>query len=130
MRSLPDAVALRAVRPQSDVLAEYGTVPVVRAVGGLADSVEEFDPMRGTGTGFLFQKFEAGEMLAALRRALSIQRQPTLWTKVMRNGMAKDFSWSASAVEYERLYAIAREKVEKTGPPTLAGVREDLKLAR
>lgn len=106
----------------------YGTVPVVRAVGGLADSVEEFDPLTGRGTGFLFQRFEAVEMLGALRRALSIQRQPMLWRTVMRNGMAKDFSWRASADEYDRLYGIARERVEKQGPPTLAGVRAGLKV--
>jgi len=102
----------------------YGTVPVVRAVGGLADSVEEFDPIAGTGTGFLFQRFEAGEMVASLRRALAIQRQPTLWSTVVRNGMSRDFSWRASADEYDRLYALAKERVKTHGPPTLAGVRE------
>jgi starch synthase len=108
----------------------YGTVPVVRAVGGLADSVEEFEPVAGTGTGFLFQRFEAGEMVAALRRALSIHRQPTLWRTVVRNGMSQDFSWSASANEYDRLYALAREKVAGQGAPTLEAVRAGLRIGQ
>lgn len=109
---------------------QYGTVPVVRAVGGLADSVDEFDPMTGTGTGFLFQRFEPADMIAALRRALAIHRQPTLWRTVMKNGMARDFSWRASADEYDRLYEVARERVGRSGAPTLAQVREELRLTR
>ena len=101
----------------------YGTVPVVRAVGGLADSVEEFDPLTGSGTGFLFTDFEAGEMVAALRRALAIQRQPVLWRQLQKNGMARDFSWRARADEYDRLYAEARERVRTRGPLTLEDVR-------
>jgi starch synthase len=92
----------------------YGTVPVVRAVGGLADSVEEFDPLTGRGT---------GEMVAALRRALAIQRQPALWEALQRNGMARDFSWRTSADEYDRIYELALRRLEEHGAPTLESVR-------
>lgn len=105
----------------------YGTVPVVRAVGGLADTVEEFDPLSGRGTGFLFQRFDTVEMIAALRRALAIHRQPTLWRTVVRNGMGRDFSWTARADDYDRLYARARAAVAAHGPPTLAAVRAGLR---
>jgi starch synthase len=101
----------------------YGTVPVVRAVGGLADSVEEFDPLTGRGTGFLFQRFESGDMIAALRRALAIQRQPALWEALQRNGMARDFSWRISADEYDRIYALALRRLEEHGTQTLESVR-------
>jgi len=89
----------------------YGTVPVVRAVGGLADTVEEFDPRAGQGTGFLFQRYHADEMVAALRRALAVHRQPTLWRTLQRNGMSRDFSWRASVDGYDRVYAEARERM-------------------
>ncbi len=109
----------------------YGTVPVVRAVGGLADTVEEFDPMTRRGTGFLFERFDAGEMMAALRRALAIYRQPDLWPRLQRNGMAKDFSWRVSADGYDRLYHEVRARLEERGAPTLDSVRAlvDLRAA-
>ena len=89
----------------------YGTPPVVRAVGGLSDTVEEFDPLTRQGTGFLFQRFDAADMVGALKRALAIRRQPELWETLQRNGMARDFSWRKSADGYDRLYAEARERV-------------------
>jgi starch synthase len=101
----------------------YGTPPVVRAVGGLADTVQEFDPMTRQGTGFLFQRFEAGEMLGALRRALAIHRQPELRRILQRNGMAMDFSWRVCADGYDRLYAEARERVASGRALTLDAVR-------
>src|SRR5205823_1002883 len=57
----------------------YGTVPVVRATGGLADSVEDFDAEHRSGTGFMFQRYEPAEMTIALRRALTVWRQPPVW---------------------------------------------------
>ncbi|HKF96756.1 MAG TPA: glycogen synthase, partial [Steroidobacteraceae bacterium] len=71
----------------------YGTVPVVRATGGLADTVEEFDPVTGRGNGFVFQRFDAVEMMSALRRALAYMRQPEMWSMLQKNGMGHDFSW-------------------------------------
>jgi starch synthase len=101
----------------------YGSVPVVRDTGGLADSVEEFDPLSRRGTGFKFERFDAGEMLVALRHALAIHRQPELRHALQRNGMAVDFSWAASADLYDRLYRETRARVAAVGPPTLDSVR-------
>lgn len=81
---------------------KYGTVPVVRATGGLENSVEEFD---GTsGTGFKFREYTAAALLGAISRALEAYRWPKLWSRIMLNGMQKDFSWSHSAREYAELY--------------------------
>jgi starch synthase len=101
----------------------YGAVPVVRATGGLADTVEEFDPLSGRGTGFRFDAYQPADLLAALRRALAIRRQNELWRQLQRNGMAQDFSWRASAERYERLYRATQARIHETGPPTLESVR-------
>ena len=101
----------------------YGEPPLVRATGGLADTVEEFDPLTGRGAGFRFERFEAVDMLSALRRALAIHRQPELWRKLQRNGMAKDFSWASSANAYHALYLATRDRVRERGAPTLESVR-------
>jgi starch synthase len=102
----------------------YGTPPVVRAVGGLADTVEEFNPLLGTGTGFRFEEYAPEDMVAALRRAISIHGQPDLWRRLQSNGMAKDFSWRRSADAYEDLYRSARERVAMGAVRTLERVRE------
>jgi len=87
---------------------KYGTVPVVRATGGLDDTIETFDPASGRGTGFKFQAYEGAALLGAIHQALAIFRnQPAAWKRIQLNGMAKDFSWHASAVEYARLYEVA-----------------------
>ena len=91
----------------------YGTVPVVRATGGLDDTIEAFDPRTGAGTGFKFQEYNAKELLATLRQAVKVYRDAPLWRKLMANGMAKDFSWAASAAEYARLYKRAWESRAK-----------------
>jgi starch synthase len=101
----------------------YGTAPVVRAVGGLADTVEEFDPLTGEGNGFVFQRFDAGEMMGALRRALAIHRQPELWRRLQRNGMSRDFSWRRCADGYDRIYERARERAEAGEVRTLESLR-------
>jgi starch synthase len=76
----------------------------VRRTGGLADTVTEFDPARRTGTGFVFDAFAPDALLAAVRRAASAYRQPAGWKALVRNAMAEDFSWDASAREYATLY--------------------------
>ncbi len=106
----------------------YGTVPVVRETGGLADTVEEFDIATRRGTGFLFGPYEAEAMVGALKRALAIQKQPELWRALQRNGMALDFSWRASADGYDRLYADAVARVRAGRVPTLESVRAALKV--
>jgi starch synthase len=100
----------------------YGTAPVVRETGGLADTVEEFDIGSRRGTGFLFGPYEAEAMVTALKRALAIQKQADLWRALQLNGMARDFSWRASADGYDRFYAEALEQVHAGSPPTLETV--------
>ncbi len=82
----------------------YGTVPIVHATGGLDDSVAEFDPTTGAGTGFKFTSYTPDAFLAALERALRTRRDPSLWARLVANGMAQDFSWSRAAAEYRALY--------------------------
>jgi starch synthase len=101
----------------------YGTPPVVRAVGGLADTVEEFDPRSGRGTGFRFEDYEPAAMLEALRRAIGMFRQPEQWRILQRNGMARDFSWTASAARYDALYDEAEARVAAGRTRTLERVR-------
>ena len=82
----------------------YGTVPIVRATGGLDDTIEEFNMATGQGTGFKFSNYSGPALLGAVRRALAVYADPAKWTKLMQNGMAKDFSWQRSAGEYRKLY--------------------------
>jgi len=86
------------------IALRYGAAPIVRSTGGLADTVTEFDPARRAGTGFVFDDFTADALLAAARRAASTYRQPPVWKALVRNAMAEDFSWDASAREYVTLY--------------------------
>ncbi len=81
----------------------YGTVPVVRAVGGLEDTVEDYDGVR-RGTGFRFREYHPAAMLTALRRALDVRRDAPAWRGLMQRGMAQDNSWRRSAQEYEKLF--------------------------
>jgi len=81
----------------------YGTVPVVRRVGGLADTVQDYDGWK-EGTGFVFGDYDPRAMLAALRRAKELYRDKRAWNALLKRGMAQDFSWSRSAAQYEALY--------------------------
>ncbi len=81
----------------------YGTVPVVRRVGGLADTVEDFDGWRN-GTGFVFTDYEPRALLTAVRRGLELYRDKRAWHAMMRRGMALDHSWARSAERYRELY--------------------------
>ena len=82
----------------------YGTVPIVRATGGLDDTVEDLGA-NGKGTGFKFVKYDSKELLKTIQRAVkTFQQQPEEWKKLMRNGMTKDFSWEHSAKKYVNLY--------------------------
>jgi starch synthase len=88
---------------------KYGTVPVVRATGGLDDTVQEFDPQTQTGNGFKFKDYTAAEMAACVKRALAVQQNKSLWRILRRNAMSCDFSWTRSAGEYIKLF----EKMSK-----------------
>jgi starch synthase len=85
----------------------YGTVPVVRATGGLDDTIENFDLQLGTGTGFKFQEYTGTALLDAILQALHQYSNDGIWKRIQLNGMAKDFSWNKSAAEYARLYETA-----------------------
>lgn len=83
---------------------KYGTVPVVRATGGLDDTVDPFDPETGGGTGFKFKDATAPAMMAAIRQALQAYADRPLWKRLMRNGMAQDYSWRHVVPKYEQVY--------------------------
>ncbi len=82
----------------------YGTIPVVRATGGLQDSVVEFDARRGEGTGFKFMEYTGEALMACVEHALRTFRNATAWGTLTRNAMHADFSWDRSALAYAELY--------------------------
>ena len=82
----------------------YGTVPVVRATGGLFDTVHDVDVEAGTGTGFTFSEYSPAALLGALRRALGAHGNRTVWRRIQKAGMLQDFSWDASARAYVEVY--------------------------
>ncbi len=87
----------------------YGTVPVVRATGGLYDTVEDFDERTGRGTGFRFEEYTPEALFEALARALSVFQRKPVWQRVMLAGMRQDHSWDLSAREYVKVYRRAIE---------------------
>ncbi len=82
----------------------YGTIPVVRKTGGLADTIEEFDPDTCQGNGFVFEEFSPKDFLDAMRRAFNVYMDEEKWMCLVKRGMEYDFSWSKSAREYIKLY--------------------------
>lgn len=88
----------------------YGTVPVVRATGGLDDTIVEFDEKSGEGNGIKFTDYNAASLISAVKRSLSLFGLKPSWKKMVKNGMKADFSWRASAVKYEKLYMTAIKK--------------------
>ena len=83
---------------------KYGTVPIVRSVGGLKDSIQEFSDKTGKGTGFKFKTPQVKFFLKSLKKALTCFHRTQAWKKLMLNGMAKDNSWEFAAKKYSRLY--------------------------
>lgn len=82
----------------------YGTVPIVRRTGGLADSVQLFEPASGKGTGIVFDEYNVAALEWAMITALDLYRNKKLWLKLMRNGMAVDFSWEHQGRHYVKLF--------------------------
>jgi len=82
----------------------YGTIPIVRNTGGLADSVQHFNPDSGTGTGCVFNDYDSSAVRWAVGTTLDWFAVPKLWKMLMQNAMAQDFSWSRQIVKYEALY--------------------------
>lgn len=89
---------------------KYGTVPVVRATGGLDDTIEEWNPEQRTGTGFKFKGLRAEDLWAAIERTLVAFEDKASWKRLMLNGMAQDYDWEKAAREYVAVYEEAVRK--------------------
>jgi starch synthase len=89
---------------------KYGTAPIVRATGGLDDTIENFDRATRRGNGFKFYDYDAGKLLEKIYEALMVYADRALWRTLMLNGMRADFSWDRSAARYRDLYARALSK--------------------
>ena len=95
----------------------YGTVPVVRATGGLADTVRDFDPATGQGTGFTFGDYSSKAMVGALNRAIETFQRADVWRGLQLAGMREDHSWTTSAHKYVSVYERAQELQRPRGGP-------------
>jgi starch synthase len=102
----------------------YGTVPLVRATGGLADTVVPWRPRSRTATGFVFEEYHPWALLDTLRQALAVFPRRDVWRRLQRNGMRQDFSWDRSAREYVKVYKgvmAARRPARPGGRPPRPG---------
>jgi starch synthase len=95
----------------------YGTVPVVRRVGGLADTVRDYSPGHPDATGFVFEEYTPAALLAALSRALALFREPAAWRALQLAGMRQDHSWDRSAREYVKIYERAMSLAPRPAAP-------------
>ncbi|HYY46337.1 MAG TPA: glycogen/starch synthase [Candidatus Angelobacter sp.] len=104
------------------ISVRYGTIPIVRATGGLADTIQDWDPVSQSGNGFVFSAYDHWDLYAQVVRALETHRQPALWRRLQANAMSTDVSWANSAQRYVSLYrtAMARhaEAQEYVAAPT------------
>jgi starch synthase len=89
------------------IAMRYGSVPIVRRTGGLADTVQDYDPASEEGTGFVFDDYNPWALFTAVVRAAENYKVPSRWRKLMLNCMSKDFSWDRSAKRYVELYQLA-----------------------
>jgi starch synthase len=103
------------------IALRYGTVPVVRATGGLADTVRDYDPVNETGNGFRFEAYDPWQFFAAVVRAAETFRHPKSWSWLVQHDMREDVSWTRSAQRYAQLYlsAIAARR-ERRGLSVIA----------
>ena len=83
---------------------KFGTIPIVRKTGGLADTIADYNPRRQTGNGFVFEKYRSDQMLKAIKRAIALFKNREEWYKLMLRAMDYDFSWDTSAKKYIELY--------------------------
>jgi starch synthase len=88
---------------------KYGTVPIVRATGGLDDTIEQYDAASGKGTGFKFKEYSGESLLDTVKAAVVAYRDSQKWQKLMHNGMVQDYSWTAAAREYVKVYERAKQ---------------------
>ncbi len=92
---------------------KYGTVPIVRKTGGLADTVKDYNADTLNGNGFAFEEYKPEKLLSAVKRALLTYKDSKVWSRIMNRGMRADFSWDKSARRYVEIYRKAHQK-EKT----------------
>ncbi|RKX19473.1 MAG: glycogen synthase GlgA [Candidatus Zixiibacteriota bacterium] len=90
---------------------KYGTVPIVRKTGGLADTIIDFDENALTGTGFVFKEYSSAQLFKTIKRACQVYEKKRIWNKLVRQGMSIDFSWESSARKYLELYRKALNKL-------------------
>jgi starch synthase len=88
----------------------YGTVPIVRQTGGLADTVKDYHEFNEEGNGFSFQDFTPHALFSSIERALALFPQKDIWLELVKRGMAEDFSWQHSARKYIEIYKKAMSK--------------------
>jgi starch synthase len=82
----------------------YGSVPVVRATGGLRETVKPFSAKTLKGNGFLFREYSSEALVEAVKRALRWYKKTKMWKMIMQNGLTEDFSWEQAAKRYAKLY--------------------------
>jgi starch synthase len=95
----------------------YGTIPIVRATGGLADTIQDFDATTDRGFGFSFAPYDAWQLFGTVVRAVETYRHAGTWTRLVRRAMREDVSWARSAAQYASLYrsAIAGHRGHRSG---------------
>ncbi|HYM67228.1 MAG TPA: glycosyltransferase, partial [Patescibacteria group bacterium] len=107
------------------IALRYGTIPVVRVTGGLADTIRDYDPLAETGNGFRFAAYDPWQFFAAVVRAAETFRHPSAWAWLVQQAMTADVSWSLSARRYVQLYLAAvaakRERRGQSGAVAVAG---------
>ena len=82
----------------------YGSVPVVRATGGLRETVKPFNTKTLKGNGFMFREYSSTALVESVKQALHCYRKPKIWKKIIQNGLEEDFSWEHAAKRYVKLY--------------------------
>ncbi len=104
------------------IAMRYGCIPIVHAVGGLADTVADYDPRRETGTGFTFGAYDRWALFAAVARALQVYQMPSAWRALQLAAMARDSSWNGAAQKYAALYqeALTRHRQSTQAAHALA----------
>ncbi len=105
------------------IAMRYGTIPVVRKTGGLADTVTEWEAGAGSGTGFLFVDYDARELVEAVDQAITTYHVSSRWRQLIRNAMSTDVSWERSALEYIKVYNLAFQAGTHVGLDTMKGER-------
>lgn len=95
------------------IALRYGTIPVARRTGGLADTIAEYNPSTEAGTGFLFDMYSPEQMLGAVKQAVETFKDKKAWEQIQKNAMSQDFSWHKSAKEYHALYKKTLQKRER-----------------